>query len=174
MRHVLATTPRTGSHYLMQLILQKTSGTTITKTHILTKEHKNIITIARDPKDTILSNAVMNAHAGQWKDYNFSGFVKDYIEMCTLLYNQADIIIDYNDLVNHPDEVVKSLAKAIGIEYTGRPYLETLEDNPDVGYIVSSTSSILHPMIEPLMDTLDLSKAYDIYNKMLSRAIPLI
>lgn len=171
MRHVLVTIPRTGSNYLMRLIQQKTKNFHITKTHSFPKNHKHIITIARDPKDTILSTAAMNAHSGNWHDYNFSGFINEYVKLGNKLYHEAKIIISYDDLIKHPDRVVKYLANAMNIEYIDNHYTNTLSDDPKLGYLVSSQTSMYYHMIEPLMDTLDLSEAYEIYNKMLSKAI---
>lgn len=171
MRHVLVTIPRTGSNYLIRLIQQKTKGFQIIKTHSFPKEHRHIITIARDPRDTILSTAAMNAHSGNWQDNNFSGFIDEYVKLGSRLYDEARIIISYDDLIKHPDEVVKYLANVMNIKYTDKEYTNTLSDNQELGYLVSSQTSMYYHMLEPLMDTLDLSEAYEIYHKMLSKSI---
>ena len=173
MRYILVTTPRTGSNYLFQLILQKSHKVQVLKSHDIPKSNRQIITIARDPKETILSNAAMMAHSGIWNNNDFSGLINNYIKDCNALYKKAKIIIDYNDLINHPEETVQALLKRMYVKYVDNEYVDRLDNNQKVGYLVSSQTSIYYHMLEPLMDTLDLSEAYEIYNKMISKAMPL-
>jgi hypothetical protein len=171
MEYTIVTIPRTGSHFLQNLIYQKIYGY-VEKTHTFPKQHKNIITIARDPKDTILSELAMNHNYGlPITERNILIRRNNYILLGKKLYNKAKIIIDYNDLIDYPNEVIKYIAKDMKSPYRDIEYKDDLKDNLEDNYLVSSKNNKHYTELKPLVDSLDFTKEYEVYHKMLSRAI---
>lgn len=66
----------------------------------------------------------------------------DYIEMYKYIMNNENILIDYNDLISRPDEVMSFLAKKLNLEFLNSPYINYLFDSKE--HLVSSTSSPLY------------------------------
>jgi hypothetical protein len=171
--HLIVTIPRTGSHFLHNLIYQKIDYRYyVEKTHTFPKQHKNVITTARDPKDAILSDLTMNKNAGlSVTEVNVFGHINNYVSLGKKLYNEAKIIIDYNDLINYPNEVIKYIAKDMQRPYKDIEYKDDLKDNLENNYLVSSKNNKHYTELKPLIDSLDFTKAYEVYHKMLSKAI---
>lgn len=69
----------------------------------------------------------------------------DYIEIYKYMINNENILIDYNDLISRPDEVMSFLAKKLNLEFLNSPYINYLFDNKE--HLVSSTSSPLYNKI---------------------------
>jgi hypothetical protein len=87
------------------------------------------------------------------------------------LYNEAKIIIDYNDLISHPEKVIQSLAKEMNLTCKDFSYESTLKDDLANNFLVTSKNTTHYNDLKPLINTLDFTKAYEVYNKMLSKAI---
>ena len=55
--------------------------------------------------------------------------------------------------------------------YKDIEYKDDLKDNLENNYLVSSKNNKHYAELKPLIDSLDFTKAYEVYHKMLSRAI---
>lgn len=119
----LLTYPRSGSHYFDELVYKKTK-IHIEKSHfvnLLFDENNNktrtILTIARDPKDSInsliaaetqnirrLSNEMDKLH---FINQTFNQIITSYILLYSFLCDYADYVIDFNDLIKYPDIVIQ-------------------------------------------------------------------
>jgi hypothetical protein len=161
---ILVNYPRSGTHLLRLLVAQKLDYD-LDVTHRYQEAKGKIITVIRDPKDAIHSFLVMKAHFNE--EVNLDTVIGNYVELYENMHTNADVVIDYNTLVNDPDLVVKTLAKFAGLTNNGNEYKDILVDKPDMGYLVSSTTSNLYS--EDLLRGCKLINPYDIYNKMIAR-----
>jgi hypothetical protein len=141
MDYVLLTFPRSGSHYLQQLIYQKT-GLFIEKTHHISEINgRSVISIIRKPEDTFRSMATMKRFFEDNKNVGIGLPIKGYVEFYEYLIDNASILVDYDDLVSYPDKLVKSIAKHICIEVNNMEYQDVLYDQPRYKHLVSSKKS---------------------------------
>lgn len=141
MEYVLLTFPRSGSHYLQQLIYQKT-GLFIEKTHHISEVgNRHIISIIRKPEDTFRSIATMDRFFSGNKDIGIGLPLDDYCSFYDYLIDTASILIDYDDLVSAPEKVVKSIAKHLNLDVNDMEYQDILFDQPHYKHLVSSKTS---------------------------------
>jgi hypothetical protein len=132
---ILLTYPRHGSHKLYYAVKQL-SDIDLEKTHHKsdTDESDFIITIARNPIDTIISQITLESYFNtktvlpEKKDFNsniknedgeidlekaVSECKKFYIDFYNKISDTADMIIKYEDLVNDIDMVVESICDKV-------------------------------------------------------------
>jgi hypothetical protein len=162
----LITYPRSGKHYLENLIL-KYSSQEIDSTHYAVFDNSFIITIARDPFDSIQSHIAMKKH------YSPETYLNDeYIEYYVLLYkflnDNASIVIDYNDLISFPKKTTKKVCDLLGFEKKPLSY-EAYGDTKDYKYLVSSKT--VKEYKEEHFKKEDILHCYDSYQNLLSKAI---
>jgi len=154
----LVTYPRTGSHYLRELLLQST-GKLIYKTHDpLDFPELKTITILREPLGTLKSELAMSLRYG----ITNTPAVSQYIKFFNYMNDNASIVIDYEDLIKYPEKVCKSLSNKLGVKYLRSEYVDTLKDNPDNTYIVTSRNTKEYDSID--MSKYYLGNCYMIYN----------
>ena len=169
MPYSIVTIPRTGSHYLQERLLQHT-GVLIHKYH--DPQPTKIITIARDPKDTLASDLAMSSFFnGTYNDMIIHETIRSSLKLYKYI-SQAEIIIDYDDLINFPYETTKALANAIGAKMEVHTYKTKILDDPKNGHVISSKNLEEYQKIRTRLDSYEIPAIYDIYNKMLAKAIP--
>lgn len=169
----MITYPRSGANYLQNLLFNKT-GKHIPYSHTIdyiNEDNSIIIAIARDPFDSIHSHVTMKKHYYPEQSFNHS-YVAHYNDIYTFSYHNADIVIDYRELIKNPDKVLLSVCSVLGFEEnSGSHALEILSDKKEIDYLVSSKTSKeyknKHFTIEEISD------CYEPYHKLLSRAIDL-
>ena len=125
MNHIphLLTFPRTGSHYFDKLVYEK-AGISIDKSHSINRvfdkdsnKQKTIITIVRDPIDTISSYLTLQEQGyGDTNLERIEETITNYVFMYSFLYDYADCIIDFKDLVSRPDDVVERVFSLLEIK----------------------------------------------------------
>ena len=155
MEYVLLTFPRSGSHYLQQLIYQKTSLFVDKTHHISEVNDRSIISVVRSPEDTFRSLATMNKHFASNKDIGIGLPLEDYVSFHKYLIENSAILIDYNDLISAPDKIVRAVAKRLNLEVNNMEYQDVLIDQPHYQHLVSSRVSEEY-------DKIDLSK-FDLF-----------
>lgn len=180
---LLVTYPRTGSHFL-HFYLKQLTGFSLKKTHFPRwSEGKKVITIIRDPQETLKSGFAMHQHVALRKDKNWIlqenksalTSVSGYIDFFDYMIKNADVIIDYNTLINSPYSVCKFLAEYIGIEIKQEEeYVQVLkDDDPDIWpnsggfYLVSSKTSPQYNDTD--ISWIDFSEHYKKYYEALAR-----
>lgn len=180
---LLVTYPRTGSHFL-HFYLKQLTGFSLKKTHFPRwSEGKKVITIIRDPQETLKSGFAMHQHVALRKDKNWIlqenksalTSVSGYIDFFDYMIKNADVIIDYNTLINSPYSVCKFLAEYIGIEIKQEEeYVQVLKDDdpniwPNSGgfYLVSSKTSPQYNDTD--ISWIDFSEHYKKYYEALAR-----
>lgn len=156
MEYVLLTFPRSGSHYLQQLIYQKT-GLFIEKTHHIAEvKNRKIISIIRKPEDTFRSISVMDRFYSDNKDIGIGLPIDNYVLFYDYLINNSLMLIDYEDLVFKTDKLIKSISYYLGLKLNSMKYEDVLVDQPHYKHLVSSKISEEYDKVD--LSKFDLSK----------------
>lgn len=157
--------PRSGTHYFQNLILTHSSQK-ITFSHYPVPENRFIITIARDPFDSIQSLVAMRRYYNP-ETYAEADYLDYYVELYKYLYSNASLVIDYNDLINFPEEITKITCDLIGFEKN--PSNHKMHGNKkEIKYLVSSKT--VKDYNEEYFKTEDMNNCYKEYNRLLSKA----
>lgn len=160
---VINTYPRTGSSYLWQLIIQN-SDFIINKSHDIDIKSNFIITIIRDPYETIKSSVAMDMHYKQ--KTSIINSIYHYNEFFMKKINDANFIINYNSLINKPFEVLKKIEEKTDLKfYDVLKYKNILSDNEKNGYLVTSKKTKSYNLIK--IDKDDLIDSYKIYDSVI-------
>jgi hypothetical protein len=175
----LVTFPRSGSHYFDKLVYEK-EGIHIEKSHsvdLLFDKNNNkirkIITIVRDPKDSITSFISLEEQRGRrtlfFQNLRIHQMMSEYVTINNFLYENADYVIDFNDLLIHPDLVIKKIIELLEINKEDYKNFNTTKDEYPKTYILSSKN--LSSYDKNILDNFNMDLCYFYYNKMLERKI---
>ena len=171
----IVTIPRTGSHYLQDRIEQHT-GVYVKKYHSL--QNNKMITVIRDPIDFLSSYVAMDAlyYKRGSLDHFFSSperycFSDWFSDNDMEIVDNFDIIVKYESLINSPFETVTKIAEKMSIEVIEDRYKSNIVDRPYMNHVVSSKNVNGYDTIRQVIEDQDLSRAYEIYNKFLAKAI---
>lgn len=175
----LITFPRSGSHYFDEIIY-KEKQIHIEKSHSVdelfdenNQKKRKIITIVRDPIDSIASYRANEERQLlsplSWIKVRIHQIMSEYILLHNFLYEHADYIVDFNDLILHPKAVATKIIELLEIpeeEYKNfdrgnYPYAKE--------YVPSSKS--LPSYNKNILEDFDMSLCYFHYNKILERKI---
>jgi hypothetical protein len=168
---IICTIPRSGSHYLLNLLNQRTDLKIDGKTDIFPGKNKQIITVALNPEYCIASILTMQCHYGEDLSKNINSAINHYISMGNTLLENAKIIIDYNDLVDRTELVLEYIVNEFnGLLYKNK-YTNNIFDSPEEKYIVSSSYNPLYKEIKNIVKESDLSECYNIYRKLINQSI---
>jgi hypothetical protein len=176
----LVTFPRSGSHYFDELIY-KEAGIHIEKSHTLNllfdknnNKQRKLITIVRDPVDSITSySAYEQSNAGPRPlfaiETRVNQLLTEYMLMHNFLYDHADYVIDFNDLVSNPDAVTKKILSLLEIGPEDYIFFATSPIEYSENYLASS--KILSSYDKNLLDKFNFDSCYFYYNKILGKKI---
>ncbi len=171
----LLTYPRSGSHYFDDLIYEE-KKLHFNKSHYLDQlfdknnnKNRTIITIARDPKDSISSYLALFRLHEPGNEHIISEKITEYILMYSFLYEHADYVIDFNDLVNNPKPVIEKVLNFISIEEDDYHRFNTDAVSKFKGFIPSSKP--LASYNDKVLDGFNLDLCYFYYNKLLEKKI---
>jgi hypothetical protein len=141
---------------------------TIPKSHNCWESQNNfIITVVRDPMDTLVSWAAMRMHYRNGKVNR--DIVRQYCSTYKYLIKHADVILDYKELVDSPHDVTKNIINYMGLKTLFHaPKIKRNPDVPSLRYLVSSTSSEYYELAKQMLKDEDLSECYRLYEKALS------
>lgn len=209
---VIITVPRVGSHYLQERIFVHTNKTLILKYHEptiqkwgyanpglleqgqrywsgLDIDNLKVITVARQPKDLIVSDIAMAINRDldqkepslresllQFYKYDIDserlqGRINKYSNDYLQLEGMSSIIIDYEDLISSPYEVTCAIADRMGIEIVTDEYKPVGLDKNN--FLVSSKNIPEYDVARDIVSNLDLSKFDEAYEKIKSKCISL-
>jgi hypothetical protein len=173
----LVTFPRSGSHYFAKLVNEKTMFN-IQRSHSINisfdkdnKKIRKIITIARDPKDTITSLIALQRIQGfDTPDSKINEIITNYIMFYNFLFQEADYVIDFKDLVSIPDAVIEKALELLQIDQ--KSYLQFPDDTDyDARGLAKGSSKIIPGYNKINLDNFNMDLCYFYYNKLLSKAI---
>lgn len=173
----LITYPRSGSHYFAKLVYEKTMFN-IQRSHTVNisfdnnnNKTKTIVTIARDPKDSIVSLIALELGRGfNMTDTRINEIITNYILLYNFLFQEADYVVDFNDLVLYPDAVIEKILGLLEIDDTS--YLKFPDNtNYDADEMAKKSSKNI-PIYENInLNNFNIELCYLYYNKLLSKAI---
>jgi hypothetical protein len=173
----LVTFPRSGSHYFAKLVHEKTMFN-IQRSHSINisfnndnKKTKKIVTIARDPKDTLTSLIALEKMQGfNMTNSKINELITYYIMFYSFLYEHADYIIDFKDLIESPDKVVGKTLDLLKID--NKSHLKFPDNtNYDTKGLAKKSSKSLSVYKTIDLDEFSMELCYFYYNKLLSKAI---
>jgi hypothetical protein len=175
----LVTFPRSGSHYFDELIYDKI-GIHIEKSHAVNSlfdknnnKKRTIITIVRNPKDSAISYiANQQSRSDLSPDAlktRINQILTEYIIMHNFLYDYADYVIDFNDLVSNPDSVITKIIEVLKIDEEEYKFFDKNVHIYAKEYVPSSKT--LSSYKKNILDGFDIDLCYFYYNKILDKKI---
>ena len=184
-RAVLCTYPRSGRSFFESLFYNKT-GVFLDKTHLREEDdhinlnsYRNIITIIRNPLDSISSLATMKTSFSEekqgWYKNDLSLFtenvlVKNIEEYETFYSNLLSlksvpsVVIDFNELIINPVYVVETAAKYVDIPLSNKFYAHTVEDCTSQRFLKTSKEQFFYSTVLELVKRQNLDKCNELFN----------
>lgn len=114
--YALLSYPRAASHYLQNLLLTR-FGITAERHHWfdqIKNKDRLIISIIRNPIDSIASNMSRVAYFGEVPG-SIESHVRTYSDSIDEVLENADVIVDFEELISDPDSVAKKLSDILGL-----------------------------------------------------------
>lgn len=172
----LLTYPRSGSHYFDDT-LYKQEKIHFTKGHYIeslfdknNNKIKPIITIARDPIDSICSYLSLYQNLDVSRDdYTVIENITNYILMYSFLCENADYVIDFNDLIKYPELVIKKVLESLNID-KDKYYFFNQNFMPKYKNFIPSSKS-LPRYRNDFLDDFNTDICYFYYHKLLEKKI---
>lgn len=173
----LITFPRSGSHFFAKLIKEKTMFN-LQRSHTVNiafdnnnNKTKTIVTIVRDPKDTITSLIALESGNGyDITNDRINDIITQYILFYSFLFQESDYVIDFKDLTTYPDTVVNKMLELLEIDKES--YIKYPDDVCYDAQGLAKKSSKSIPIYNSInLDDFNISLCYLYYNKLLSKAI---
>ncbi len=187
---LILTYPRTGQH-LLRLLFSK-SNAKFNWTHNIDNSKfkwksdldrpfydgsQDLITIVRDPKETIASSIVYTIFQN---DNNLpeeivanlaifsKSFTNEYVLFWEYVLEHCDVYISYEDLISNPDTVMNYLSKAFNFLYDSSKTETFVYDKK---HLISSKSHALYNDIVEQVNKFDLSRCYEVYDRCKTKCI---
>lgn len=177
---LLLTYPRTGQH-LLRSLLQSTNAL-IDWTHNIDMPQfirkadttrpfydgsQTVITVVRDPLDSITSALVYDMYQNNYTLKNIKMFggviVDDYVKFWEYLLENADMFILYEDLISNNMGTLDLICKKLNLNVVSS--LGKIIQDYEPNHMVSSLSSPLYLSVKDEVSKIDLKKCYDVYTK---------
>jgi hypothetical protein len=178
MKHLphLVTFPRSGSHYFQDIIYKDTK-INIEMSHSVTSifdkdnnKQKTLITIVRDPVDSISSYlALQEVKYGPTNLPRLEQTLTEYVLMYSFLYDHADYVIDFKDLVESPDHVAKTVLKLLNINKKDYHLFTRSYNIRHSDYVESSKTLAGYKKL--MLEEFNIELCYFYYNRLLSKKI---
>jgi hypothetical protein len=167
----IVTVMRCGQNYLQTLLTEETD-LTWTHSHKYTGQQGRIVTIARDPFDSLVSRLTMQKILNKnMTNAYILDMINENLETYNLLAKHSKIVIDYIDLVSNPLGVVNYLTKALGGHAEKHNLNLLLTDDLLLGYFVSSKISKEYEEVSDMVKLLDLSELYKAYQPLYEQTV---
>jgi hypothetical protein len=174
----LLTYPRSGSHYFEEVLYTKI-GTRIDRSHTIVDvvdekkdKTKKIITIIRDPEQVLKSTIALQAKFGnKVTEHSIKQALSEYALLHDFLFDHADIVICFNDLINHPELVINKTLEFLNIDHQGRESYSIDDYKKLVSKRYTPSSKDLPDYKEIDLDNFNTGICYYFYNKLLEKKI---
>jgi hypothetical protein len=167
----LLTYPRSGMHFFDDT-LYEIENIHFSKSHFLDEvfdrdnnKQRIIITIARDPLDSISS--YLATHGGIGDEFLVPQRITDYVFMYAFLCENADYVVDFNDLVAYPEPVIKKILSLLNIDKSQYNLFDREKIEKHKNYIPSSRVLPIYNRDKLYNFNLDLCYYY--YHKLLEK-----
>lgn len=178
---IIFTPPRTGRNFL-QRGFEYCSGVLIesnnSNTNLELEHFDSVISIVRDPKEVIASLSTM---IKEKEGVTFTNDVRAaenvYNSFMQVIVNSNNLIYKYSDLTNNTNRLFENIGKKLNININ-RPYdhlavleiMERFEKNNVFGYKRTFTTYDRYKESMSIIDILDLSQSYYLYNVALDKS----
>lgn len=162
----ICTVPRTGSHYLCELLC-RAFRVNFSRQH---EPSEKSITIVRDPIETIVSNVAMQRHFYDDDSNDIEKQIERYVIFMQMFRNST-IIIKHTDLKNNPQGLLYFFSHKLNIQIKDMNPFININIDEDGKFLPTSK---MYPLYDTIIDEIlkyDLSECYDIYNKMLLKSV---
>lgn len=188
----IVTYPRCGSVYLFNLFsksFQKkvykkhlNSTSKITSPYMKDNDYYNdavseyfktknyVITTLRDPLDSISSICSMENFYDKDIDidYNIKRHIEYYTNSLTNISKFADLTLNFNDINIYKDSILEFVSYKTNNKIINKNYIPEIVDAPKVNFLKSSKTSENYKYIKEKVNDSDLTKCYEIYNKLIN------
>jgi hypothetical protein len=176
----LVTYPRSGSNFLFHY-LKHTTDINVMKTHDKIFNNKNIVTIIRDPFDSIASMVTMQyQYLETYKDIEsiaIIGRINEYKDFYNYLLQNIEFVIDFNNIENKIDEISTKICN-----YFGANKISSIEDENkfewfkktailEEGNIPTSKDNKFYEFIKECLNQYNLDSCYKLYNRALLKSV---
>lgn len=172
-RFLCATYPRCGSHLLRTAFKQMT-GLEMVPTHDVGREgdFESVITILRNPKDSVISRVAMQMHFDDSKpiEYYIEKSMFEYMEYYYYLSQNADHIFLYEDLLANTSDIVKILSNDLGIDLISESFVDDVESMSNKNHLKSSKVSDKYNDVVEAVKNFDFKKAIGLYIELSKKA----
>ena len=140
---------------------------------------KKIITIVRKPIDFVVSElAMVYHHYFKLSDLTYEFVLADiqkrniqFADQMKTLLDRSSIIIDYDDLISSPGEVIDYLSMLFDTPQNNKFNPPPLQDNPKLEYLVSSKTSEFYPYVKNVAKDAEFNNINNIYLQLLSKSV---
>ena len=173
----LVTYPRSGLHFFATAFIDAT-GLPLRSSHDINLNDKNIITIVRNPLDTIVSYVAMDKNYTQESIKTDSTYLDSYRKMYSWLITNATIVVDFNTMEDNINMIMENICDHFKLkkirEIAPKLILENLSKNDgriDEYVIHSSKRLSIYNDIKKHWEQKDLSKEEYLYERLKERAI---
>ena len=172
---VLATYPRSGQHVLRENIIQRFKINNFVWTHEIEKNLDNkLITIARNPIDSIVSWVAMTNHYN--KNENLLKAIKhaqlEYNLFYSYILDYVNVIINYNYLNTEMEKIIQYIGKSFNLTPNNDTVILNIKDEKENKHLVSSKQNLKYDYIYKIVEDIDLSKEFILYKETLLKAYP--
>ena len=178
MKPILVTYPRSGQHYLVDLIKQQLGFDIEFEHDCVINGYDLYISIARNPFDSIASWVTMEIECGpieNSKEYPMDVYINKAIQEYILFYTYAnkkiDLFINYEDLINLPEKIINLISNKMQINKITNQYISNINDNKPGRFLKTSTTTNLYNEVVKELKKIDLNICIDLYNKALDKCI---
>lgn len=168
--------PRSGSHYLQNLLLANL-GLSLNRYHDIDSikiKDRYIIAILRNPVDAIASDITKKIKNNMFKleniDHIITMSISDFILRMKQIQDHADILIKFDDLVNNSDAVCDNVANVLNLKRFNNNQDITVHSE-DIGpdpFIASSKNLESYEWVYDYISSFDMSLAIDAYDSVLA------
>lgn len=179
-RPYVVTFPRSGSHYFDRVFYKETK-LRIETSHAVNwlfdkdnNKQRTIITIIRDPKDSIASYIAYEENKlkdSGWHvdDNRINQIITEYILLYSFLYENAEHVIDFNDLIAHPEYTTKKILALLDIKEKDIHLFDGYFGDEDAFFIESSKN--LPSYNKDILNSFNVDACYFYYNRLLTKKI---
>lgn len=174
---------RSGSHYLQNLLLARL-GIFAGRYHKISQiQNQNgiIISIVRNPLESIASDFAKEIYflKNHEDSQEFIDFVSKsnygFVDSMNSIIDNADIIVDFDELVSNPELIVEKIAKKLKMRIFNNDVDISVKDNPEGHptnpFVPSSKNLPTYSWVYNAVSKADISESVDAYNKALAMAI---
>jgi hypothetical protein len=144
-----------------------------TASHFMEELPNNVklVTIARNPVDSVSSHFVMTSFYNNLEQYqDIPVFLRDYAVYYNWFMDKADYVVSYDSLVQNPKATMEHLFDYFSMPYKEIDYDLTLDqDDASKKYLRTATGVSFYDKVRTIaLESEDLPKAQEAYQKLLT------